>query len=199
MSERLTVLELIESGQISVEEALRRLEALDRAADAGGAEPRGAPRTSEGVAKPAPAPTRPRFVRVVWQIVFAAGVAVLAGGGLLLARAYGQEGTPGFTWGWVVFTLGLLVMGLGWWLRQAGWFTLRVREHDSPAFSIALPLPLGLVIWLLPLVTPFVPQLQEMEVRELILVMRDELREGRPLVIHVDEGENGDQVEVRFG
>jgi hypothetical protein len=198
MSERLTILQLIESGQMSVDEGVRRLEALDQAGGSGAVGAESTPATSAGDARPASEPVRPGFVRIVWQIVFGVGVAVLAGGGLLLARAYGAEGTPGLAWGWVLFTLGLLVMGVGWWLRQARWFTLRVREHDGPAFTIALPLPLGVVIWLLRVARPFVPQLRETGAHELMLAVREELRAGRPFIIDVDEGENGDRVEIHF-
>ena len=123
---------------------------------------------------------------------------VLAGGGLLLANAYGQAGRPGLAWGWVLFALGLLVMMLGWWLHKARWFTLRVRQHDGPAFGIALPLPLGLVIWLLRAAKSFVPPLRDTGADELMLAVREELRQGRPFVIDVDEGENGDRVEIQF-
>jgi hypothetical protein len=199
MSERLGILQLIESGQISVEEGVRRLEALGQAREGGAAGAESAPATSADEARPEFDPSRTGLVRIVWQVVFGVGAAVLAGGGLLLARAYSRHGMPGLPWGWVVFMLGLLVMGLGWWLRQARWFYLRVREHDGLAFNLALPLPLGLVIWLLRVAKPFVPRLQDMEVDQLVLAMRDELRDGRPLVINVDEGENGDRVEVYFG
>jgi hypothetical protein len=199
MGERLRILQSIESGQISVEEGVRRLEALDRAGEGGAAEAERAPATSADMARPEFQPVRTGLVRIVWQVVFGVGVAVLAGSGLLLAGAYSRRGMPGLTWAWVLFALGLLVMGLGWWMRQARWFYLRVREHDGPAFTIALPLPLGLVIWLLQVAKPFVPQLQDREADQLILAMRDELRDGRPLVINVDEGENGDQVELYFG
>ncbi|MGD8997998.1 MAG: hypothetical protein PVH80_07800 [Anaerolineae bacterium] len=198
MSERLTILQLIESGQISVEEGVRRLEALEQSGEGGAAETEGALATSADAARPAFEPARPGFVRIVWQIVFGVGVAVLAGSGLLLANAYGAEGRPGLAWGWVLFTLGLLVMGLGWWLQRARWFYLRVREHDGPAFTIALPLPLGLVIWLLRVAKPFVPQLRGTGADELMFALREELGEGRPFVIDVDEGENGDRVEMHF-
>lgn len=198
MSERLRILQSIESGQISVEEGVRRLEALDQAGEGWGAEAESAPATSADMARPAFDPERSGFVHILWQVVFGVGVAVLAGGGLLLARAYSRQGIPGLAWGWMLFTLGLLVMGLGWWLRQARWFYLRVREHDRAAFTIALPLPLGVVMWLLRIAKPFVPRLEEMEVDQLILAVRDELRDGRSLVINVDEGENGDQVEMYF-
>jgi hypothetical protein len=134
----------------------------------------------------------------VWQIVFGVGTVALAGGGLMLANAYGQEGRPGLAWGWVLFAVGLLVMVLGWWLQQASWFYLRVRQQDGPAFTIALPLPLELVIWLLRVAKPFVPQLSEPDVDELMVAVLEELREGHAFVIDVDEGENGDQVEMHF-
>jgi hypothetical protein len=212
VNKRLRILELIESGQISVEEGVRRLEALDRSqpepiaaaedevvrgapADVGppGAEPEAAPRAESQVE-----PIHLPLVRIVWQIVLGVGIAVVAGGGFLLARAYGREGAPGLTWGWVLFALGLLVLLLGWWLQRARWFYLRVREHDGSAFTIALPLPLGLVFWVLRIAKPFVPQLQEMDVDQLVLAMRDELRAGRSFAINVDEGEGGDQVEMYF-
>jgi hypothetical protein len=197
-NERLRVLELIESGQIGVEEGLRRLEKL---AGTGTLETPHSPETSTLAGEQVQPSTEfsvPGFVRIAWQIVFGVGVAVVAGGGLLLARAYSQEGALGLTWGWVLFVLGLLVLVLGWWLQGAPWFTLRVREHDGPAFSIALPLPLGLVPGLLRVAKPFVPQLQGMEVDQLILAMRDELRDGRSFVVNVDEGEDGDQIEMYF-
>ncbi len=213
MDERVRILDLIESGQIDVEEGVRRLEELNRAetGPAPEAEGRAAPAAPADVAasqsasqaEPAAASVHLPWVRIVWQIVFGVGVTVMAGGGLLLARAQarspGREGMPGLTWGWVLFILGLLVLVLGWWLQRARWFYLRVREHDGAAFTIALPLPLGLVLWLLRVARPFVPQLQEMgDVDQLILAMRDELRDGRSFVIDVDEGEGGDQVEIYF-
>lgn len=205
MNERMRILGLIESGQISVEEGVQRLEALSERRDgsdsARGTEQEAGADTSTpfDTAEPIPGPIPVPIVGIVCQILFGVGVGVVAGGGLLLARAYSREGMPGLTWGWLLFLLGLIVMGLGWWLQRARWFYLRVQEHDGAAFRIALPLPLGIVVWLLRVAKPFVPQLQEMEADTLILAMRDELQAGRPLTVQVDEGERGDQVEIYFG
>jgi hypothetical protein len=200
VNEHLRILELIESGRITVEEGVRRLEGLDHGEDPVGAT------DSDAVAGPPSAAAEPAtervsapYVRIVWQIVFGLGTAVMAGGGLLLARAYVRDGMPGLTIGWILFVLGVLIMGLGWWLQRARWFTLRVREHEGAAFTLALPLPLGVVLWLLRIAKPFVPQLQELEVDRLMVAMRDDLEAGRPLSIQVDEGENGDHVEIYFG
>ena len=76
MDERLHILELIEAGEISVEEGARRLDAL--------AQP---PEPPEPAAPPAASAARPAWVRWLWQPVVWTGVALLAGSGLLLATA----------------------------------------------------------------------------------------------------------------
>ncbi len=183
MSERLRILELIETGEISAEEGARRLEAL-----AGG-----------GKAPDTPAP-RPRLVRWLWQAALWIGIAMIAWGGLLLARAYAGEATTGrAVWGWLLFALGLTWVVLGWWLQRTRWFSLRVRQADGPNISFAFPLPLGPIAWGLRIARPFAPQLEETGVDELLLAMQEELRGGRSFVVEVDEGEDGEQVQVYFG
>lgn len=195
-NERLRILDLIESGQISAEEGVRRLEGLGESAETAHASETSAPMDDQD--QPAGQFPMSGLVRIAWQIVFGVGVVVLAVGGLLLARAYGMEGMPGLTFGWVLLVLGLVVLILGWWLKTARWFYLRVREHDGARFTIALPLPLGLVVALLRVAKPFVPQVQEMEADQLILAMRDELQRGRCFAVEVDEGDDGDQIQICF-
>lgn len=198
MNQRLKILELIESGQIDAEEGVRRLEQLSRTEDGEGMTTTDEGVSASGVAggrSPAGAVPLP-VVGLIWQVVFGMGVFVLAAGGFLLARAYGRPGLPGLTWRWVLFAFGLLGLVLGWWLRRARWLTVRVREHEGPAFTIAVPLPLGLAVWVVRRAGPFVPQLRELEADTLMLAVQDELREGRPFVLRVDEDEEGDHVEV---
>ncbi|HEY72015.1 MAG TPA: hypothetical protein G4N99_01930 [Thermoflexia bacterium] len=185
MNEQRQILELIESGGINVEEGVRRLEAL--------AETAAAPKLP-------PAP-RPALVRWLWQGMFWIGVALLAWGGWLLSSSYTSEAaTAGrLIWAWVVFVLGVLGVMLGWWLQQARWLYVRVRQHDGPNITLAFPLPLGLVTWGLRIAQPFVPQLENAGVDKLFLAMQDELRDDHPFVVKVDDGENGEQVQVYFG
>jgi hypothetical protein len=88
---------------------------------------------------------------------------------------------------------------IGWRLQRAHWFSLRVRQPDGPNISFALPLPLGPVAWVLRVIQPFVPQLEETGVDELIVAMQEEVRDGRHFVVEVDEGEGGEQVQISFG
>ncbi|MDY6876629.1 MAG: hypothetical protein SWK90_10585 [Chloroflexota bacterium] len=185
MDERLRILELIETREISVEEGARRLKAL-----AEGTDP---------LATLAASVSRPALVRVVWRAVFWSGVVMMAGGGLLVAAVYAWEIAPGWqTCGWVLFTLGLLVLMIGWWLQRARWLSVRVRQ-SGPNVTLAFPLPLALVAWGLRIAQPFVPQLREMGMDELILALREEVRDGHPFAVEVDEGEDGEQVQIYFG
>ena len=178
MEERLQILELVENGAISVVEGARRLEA-----------------TMETTAPPSPA-HRPVLARWLWQAAFWPGVALLAGGGLLLVSAYSGGGGK-LVWGWLLFIVGVLGVILGWWLQRAHWLYVRVRQSDAPNVTIAMPLPLGLVAWGLRLARPFAPQLGKVRADELLLALRDELGTGLPLVVNVDEGDK--QVQVYFG
>jgi hypothetical protein len=191
MDERMRVLEMIEAGDVSVEEAARRLEELAEGPGAPG------PETEGGHEQPV---ARPELVRIVWQIVFWSGTVLMVVGGLLVAAFYAWEIATGWqAFGWVLFILGLLVMAVGWWLRQARWLSVRVRQRDGPNISLAFPLPLALLAWGVRFAKPFAPQLRETAVDELILAMRDELKRGHPLVVDVDDEEDGEQVQVYFG
>lgn len=192
MDERLQILELIEAGEISVEEGARRLDALAEAAEV--------PETPETPPTPAGPVVRPALVRWLWQTVFWTGVALLVGGCLLVVAVYAW----GFADGWLfcggpLLVFGVLIVATGWWLQHAHWFSLRVREKEGQRISFAFPLPLGLVAWTLRIARPFVPQLRETGVDELLLAMQEELRDGRPFAVEVDEGEDGEQVQIYFG
>ena len=186
MEGRLQILELIEQGEISVEEGARRLEALA-----------GAPEIVEAAAAPhgPEAPPRPAWVRWLWQVVFWPAVLLLVLGGLAVTKA---------TSGWLVLgglllALGVLGVLAGWWMQRARWLYVHVRQPDGPNILIAMPLPLRLVGWLLRIARPFVPQLKETGVDEVLLALHEELKDGRPFTVEVNEGQNGEQVRVYFG
>lgn len=192
MEERRRILELIESGQINVEEGVRRLEALGETA----APPPPEPHVSEPHAPVA----RPLMVRVIAQVVFWTGVIVLIGGLLLVTAVYAWGIATGWlALGWPLFTVGLLVLILGWWLERAHWFSLRVRDPKGTNIALALPLPLGLIVWLVRFLSAFIPQLRETGVDELLPALYEELRAGNPLIVDVDEKETGERVQVYFG
>ncbi len=189
MDERMRILESIEAGEISAEEGARRLEALLESVEA--------PERPDTPSSPV---SRPAMVQLLWQIVFWTGVALMAVGGLLVASVYTESLTTGWLpWGWIIFLLGVVVTLLGWWLQRAPWLSVRIRPSDGPKFTIALPLPLTLIAWGLRIARPFVPQLDETGADEVILALRDGMKKGEPFLVEVDEGEDGERVQVYIG
>ncbi len=193
------ILQMLQDGIISAEEAERLLSALDGETDLGDG-----PETTaftekplhDGVGSPRGGP--PLWWHRVWVYVLA--------GGLLLATlavvftvpiAQGRRHP-----GWLACTVpllifGALVAGLTWWSRTARWLHVRVREEEQ-RINISLPLPLRPAAWALRLARPWVPQLKDTAVDELILSLAEADVEEEILIVEVDEGE-GEQVEVSIG
>ena len=179
MSEdRLQILKMIETGQISTEEALKLLDALGESA---------LPEEVEFETGSEAAPVNPQNRAKGWWIFpTAAGAVVMAIGAPLLAL--GLTGRAALFWaiccGWIPFLIGLAILTLGVWSRNARWLYLSIKNARSGRRNIALglPLPLTLAAWVLRLVRPYVPQLRDTAIDEAILALRDgaHAEDGQP-------------------
>ena len=117
-----------------------------------------------------------------------------------MTAVYAWEAAHGWlVVGGLLLALGVLGVLVGWWMQRARWLYVHVRQADGPNILIAMPLPLRLVGWLLRIARPFVPQLKETGVDELLLALHEELKDGRPFTVEVNEGQDGEQVRVYFG
>ena len=192
----LKILQMIQDGTISAEEGARLLDALgqgpqlaDRSA--------GEVMPNEGAAATAPV-GRPSWARWAWVYPLAAGLGLLAIAGIFT----GLVMRDGRQLGWLACTLppmvlGALVMALAWWSRDARWLHVRVRDGVK-RINISLPLPLRLAAWGVRMARPWVPQLQDTAVDELILSLAEaDSREGI-LAVEVNEGAD-EQVRVYLG
>ncbi len=192
----LKVLQMIQAGAISAEEGARLLDAL-------GQEPQPAEQPAdesspgEGAAAAAPVGP-PSWARWAWIYPLAAGIGLLAVAGIFS----GMVMRDGRQLGWLVCTLPLMVLGalvvaVAWWSRYARWLHVRVRDGRK-RIAVSLPLPLRLAAWVVRIAHPWVPQLQETAVDELILSLAEaDSREGI-LAVEVNEGTD-EQVRVYLG
>jgi hypothetical protein len=179
MNESIHILEAVESGEMTVDEAVRRLTAATDQPE---------PETSH------PAP--PSWVRRLPAAVFWSGVAVTTGGGLLLTARYAWGAGPGsLICGWPSLAFGALLVTLGAWMQSAHWLTLRVQRRGRPNVALALPLPLGFVAWVLRTVRPVVPRLRDTAIDELILALGEELCDDHPIVVDVGEND-GERIHI---
>jgi hypothetical protein len=194
--ERLQILKMVESGQIQPEEAVMLLEAIE------GSEAR-----SESYAPSQAMPARQgldqdresRWARF-WIYPMMAGGGVLILGALLLAWLYaGDVATGWLVCGWFPVLLGLVVVVLALWTRRTTWMHLRISEGGERKMAFSFPLPLGLAAWVVRIAQPFVPQLQQMGVDDLILALRASGSRGEPIWLDVQDDERGERVEVYMG
>ena len=73
-------------------------------------------------------------------------------------------------------------------------------EKEWPRnIALSFPLPIRLTAWFLRTFGPHIPQLKDTGVDELILALGDSASPGNPLLVNVNEGEGGEQVEVYIG
>ena len=218
--ERSQVLKMIEDGKISPEEGLRLMQTLeqnpaedevrDAEADAGLVS------SSEmGTAKPEEAEKSsleadPKIARIkdivrrLWLIPLGLGVGVtILGGWIMYANM-----RPASISGWV-YCLGLPVLLLGVGIiaaaagtRKARWIFVDVHQKpgEKPQrIFLGFPLPLKFTAWFLRHFGHKIPNLEKTNVDEIIQVVETGFSGEEPLIVNVDEGEDGERVQVYIG
>jgi hypothetical protein len=99
--------------------------------------------------------------------------------------------------------LGILLIALGAGSQGSRWLYVNVdrsRSHDGPRnITLAFPLPLGLVGWFLRNFGHYISGLRRTNVNEVInaISMTKDIKE--PLIVNVDEGDDGERVQVYIG
>jgi hypothetical protein len=197
---RQQVLQMLQDGKLTAEEAQELLQALEPAA----AE---APQEAiEGeIVEPVEPPDMDRFRRF-WQYPFFISLAVLIGVGLGLRSMYqASEGaiTFWFVCVLILFILTFILTALAFMSRSAPWVHVRVKEKSGRKIAISLPLPMGLAQWGINIARNFVPDAERGNLdmaAEFIRSARHDLKgpDTEPFMINVDD-EDGDQVQVFIG
>ena len=220
--EREQVLKMIESGKISPEDGLNLMRTLDQSrpddevptiksvSGAGSAPENGDEKTatsSQGAKSSFE--NDPRIARVkstvqrLWQIPLWIGIFVTvmsAWGMYMLVRAANLNF-------WFYFLslpllLGVLLMVAAVGSRRARWLFVDVHQKpgDSPAhIFLGFPLPLKLAAWFLRTFGRYIPDLGKTNVDEVIQVIETGFTGEEPLVVNVDEGDDGERVQVYIG
>lgn len=188
--EELRILNMVQEGQISATEAAALLAALANPVETEG--------EAQTVVEPDAAARWGRF----WLYPLLAGGILLIVGALFMGLLSAVGAAHGwFICGWMPMILGVLLAILAWWSRSSTWLHLRIREGEGSRLKMAIsfPLPLTLAAWALRVAEPFVPQLRDTGVDDLIIALRHSNAEGQPLVVDVDDDESGERVQIYIG
>jgi hypothetical protein len=138
-----------------------------------------------------------------WVIPLWIGAGITVIGGLLMYWAFNASGFGfWFACAWFPFLLGVAVLALAWSSRTSPW--LHVRVHQAPGkrpqkIAISFPIPVRLTVWGLRTFGNHIPHMGDTSLDEVILSLKDVAKEGTPLFVDVDEGEDGERVQVFIG
>jgi hypothetical protein len=213
--ERNKVLRMIEEGKITPEQGLTLMKALEQNP---AEEEQEAPQEAAGEAageekhwkaEPSGMDVDPRISRIkstvqrLWQIPLWIGV------GVLILSAFGMYGIlqgPGMNFWFYCLTfpllLGVLLMVAAVGSRKARWLFVDVQQKpgEKPErIFLGFPLPLKLTAWFLRTFGDKIDGLKETNVDEIVSIVETGFTGDEPLVVNVDEGEDGERVKVYIG
>jgi len=203
--ERRKILQMVEEGKISAEEAANLMRALDDDSDEVEVFEAEAGAGFEGSETSAPefenvkARAR-RFVMIpLWAGVF---IAVLSAWGIFAIQ---QNAGVNFWFFCLLFPLmlGVLLITLGASGQTSKWLYVNVdrREaHDGPKnITFGFPLPLGLTAWFLRNFGHNIRGMKNTNVDDIIQVLDATGKTGEPFIVNVNDDEDGEHVQVYIG
>ena len=209
--ERRKILQMVADGKISAEEAATLMRALDE--DAKGESAHGEPEVLGAVSgmggERSEAPefdnVRRRANRFSGAFLWI-GVIITV---LIAWAMYGIQMNSGTNFWFYCMTLplflGILLIALGAGSRTSRWIYVdvdrtRSRDGDGPRhISLAFPLPLGLASWFLRNFGSRIEGLKNTNVDDVVQVISMAKNITEPLIVHVDDGDDGERVQVFIG
>ncbi len=209
--ERRKILQMVADGKISAEEAATLMRALDDDAESesaqGEPEVLGAASGMGGERSEAPEidEVRRRANRFSGAFLWI-GVILTT---LMAWAMFGIQQNAGLNFWFYCMTLplflGILLIALGAGSRTSRWLYVdvdrtRSRDGDGPRhISLAFPLPLGLASWFLRTFGSRIEGLKNTNVDDVIQVISMTKDLNEPLIVHVDNGDDGEKVQVFIG
>lgn len=208
------VFDMIEQGQISAEEGLRLIKAMEghkddsteaaisqmsdfevNQAESTAFEERDAPKIPEEELK------RMARLKRWWVLPFGVGLLITILGAIWMYMGYTANGFGfGFWLSWIPFLLGIFILALSFQSRDSVWLHVRIKQKpgETPQrIAISLPLPLSLTRWAISTFGNKIPGMQDQPVEEYSEMLKSVSPED-PFYVHVDEGD-GEEVEVFIG
>ncbi len=210
--ERKQILQMVEAGKITAEQALSLIKELeqDSAEAESEADETGTGSGSgfeAGFSSSDSAPELERtaaHARRLWQIPLWIGVAftVLSAFGMYSIM---QSAGPNF-WFYCLMTplfFGVAVIAFAAWSRSAQWLFVNVdrsRSDDGPKrIFLGFPLPLGLAGWFLRTFGNHIEGLRHTNVDEVVSAISTAQTIREPLIVNVDDSDDGERVQVYIG
>lgn len=198
------ILKMVEDGKITAEEAMVLMKALEGETPGDAYPPFEAEAAPGSGSEPDPGlAATVEKARSLWQIPLWLGVALTVLSAVLMYLAMSRSGYNfWFFCLWLPFLTGVAVMALGVASRTMRWLFVRVEqkpgEHPQK-FTIGFPLPLRLAGWFLRNFGHKIPDLEKTNIDDIIQILDAANTPGSPLVVNVEDDEDGERVQVFIG
>jgi hypothetical protein len=198
------ILNMLEQGTITADEAARLLEAI--ASDDQAQEDAPSPSEPAALEPDEVIPGSPIAdpIRWYWMQRIPLAVSLV----MLIASAWGlyalyRRADARITAGWVVvlvvFLFALLATVISAWMLTAPWIHVRIHERDGKRIAISLPVPLTLTTWGIRIARRYVDDqtAQYLDTSaEFLSTMRKDHKRSGPITVNVDEGDHRVQVYI---
>jgi hypothetical protein len=205
-SERAQILKMIDDGKITAEEGLKLMQALAQDEEAEAEIPQ-LETESGGEAEWHPAPPDPvverlkRRVRSFYVIPLFGGTLLTIFAAWLMYQSInnGSMGVAFYCLLFPIFLVGILLLTLGASSQKSSWMYVDIQQKpgEKPG-RIMLGFPLDLARWLMNTFKGNIPH-HEREKADMVLQVMNETTSKEPIVVQVDEGEDGNKVNVYIG
>jgi len=202
--EKKKILQMVEDGKISAEEAMTLIKVLEETSAEDEVEVieveanTGAERSADL-----------EFDEVKARAQKFAMIPLWIGVGFTILGAYWmfalvQNANYGFWFfcAWFPLLLGLLLVALSAGGMNSRWLYVNVnqRKGDWPEHvTLGFPIPLGMIGWILRNFGQFIPGMGRTSVDDILMALSMTENLDEPLIVNVDEGEHGEQVQVYIG
>ena len=205
--ERKKILQMVQDGKISAEQAASLMHALEDDADPAEAEVE----VLETGASSGPAGTdAPEFEEVRARVRRFAMIPLWIGVIISVLSAwaiYGVQQSAGINFWFfcllVPLLLGVLLIALSAGGQGSKWLYVNVDRRNATDWprniTLGFPLPLGLTAWFLRTFGHTIPGMKNTNVDEIIQILDATGKSGAPLIINANDNEDGEHVQVYIG
>lgn len=209
------ILDMVEQGVISAEEGLRLIDAMSSGKQADEAQYDSSLNvtavervSTDDVLEPSLPQisedelNRMKQLKRWWVLPFGIGLLIMVLGAIWMFNGYTNSG---FGWGfwlaWIPFLLGIFIVAVSFQSSHSVWLHVRVKQKpgESPQrISISLPLPLSLSKWFLSSFGHRIPGLKEQPLGNIQDILEN-ISPEEPFYVHVNDPDDGEEVEVFIG
>jgi hypothetical protein len=154
----------------------------------------------EVISPPPPIETHIPDTRHWWQVPFWIGAALLVAGAFTLAGALSSGAIClVLLCGLPLLLIGIVAIIVAWFARNGPWVHIRVKNDRPGEHNINISVPLDLGVVAVRVAEPFVPQMKNTGVDDVIVSMKDNVKKDQPLIIDVNDDDDGEHVQVIVG